>query len=146
MNDAQRILKTQSRRADAVTTALQSHYEARTLRRVRAVVEDAGGKWTPNVRRVARCKVRSVLRDEDHIRYVLQYHATEAADQWDTDEPADDALQHAVHRAARAVGMLVQRMATLGALSLLVEMSTAGAPGLLTPEVAENIKGRAGRE
>lgn len=140
MSNAQRILKTQSRRADAVTTALQSHYEARTLRRVRAVVQDAGGKWTRDVGRIARSKVRMVLRDEEAVRLVLQYHATDAADRWDANEPADVALQDAVRRAARAVGMLVQRMATMGALSLLVQMSAAGVPGLLSPEVVENIK------
>lgn len=135
-----RILKTESVRADAVTTALQSYYEDRILRRVRSMVEDAGGKWTRDVRRVARCKVRSVLRDEHPVRHVLQYHSTDAAERWATDEPADVALQHAVRRAARAVGVRIQTMATLGALSLLVQM--AGLPGLLSPEVAENIRAR----
>lgn len=137
-----RTLKTENSRADAITTALQSHYEARTLRRVRGFVEDAGGKWTRDVRRVARCKVRSVLRDEDPVRHVLQYHATDAATHWAGDS-ADVALRHAVHWAARAVGVRIPTMATLGALSLLVEM--AGLPGLLSPEVAENIRERMGR-
>lgn len=131
-------LKTESRRADAVTTALQSHYEDRALRRVRAVVEDAGGKWTRDVCRVARCKVRSVLRDEDPVRHVVQYHATDAAERWATDVPADTALRHAVRQASRAVGVRIPTMATLGTLCLLIEM--AGLPGLLSPEVAENIK------
>lgn len=137
-----RTLKTENSRADAITTALQSHYEARTLRRVRGIVEDAGGKWTRDVRRVASCKVRSVLRGEDPVRHVLQYHATDAAEHWATDEPGDVALRHAVQRASRAVGVRIQTMATLGSLSLLVEM--AGLPGLISPEVAENIKARMG--
>lgn len=138
-----RALKTESIRADAITTALQAHYEARTLRRVRATVEDAGGKWTRDVRRVATLKVRSVLRGEDPVRHVLQYHAIEAARRWDSSELGDVALRRAVHRAARAVGVRIQTMATLGALSLLVEMSAGGVPGLLSPEVVENIKARA---
>ena len=135
-----RILKTESIRADTVTTALQTDYEDRALRRVRAIVEDAGGKWTRDVCKLARCKVRSVLRDEDPVRHVLQYHATDAAERWATDEPGDVALRNAVQRAARAVGVRVQTMATLGAISLLVQM--AGLPGLISPEVAENIKTR----
>jgi hypothetical protein len=134
--------KTANVRADTVTTALQTHYEDRALRRVRAIVEDAGGKWTRDARRLARCKVRSVLRDEDPVRHVLQYHATDAAERWATNEPGDVALRHAVQRAARAVGVRIPTMATLGALSLLVEM--AGLPGLISPEVAENIKARMG--
>lgn len=137
-----RALKTENARADTITTALQAHYEARTLRRVRATVEDAGGKWTRDVRRVARLKTRSVLRGEDPVRLVLQYHATDAAENWATDLPADEALRYAVRRAASAVGVRIQTMATLGALSVLVEMSAGGVPGLLSPEVVENIKAR----
>lgn len=137
-----RSLKTENARADAITTALQDHYEARTLRRVRATVEDAGGKWTRDVRRVATLKVRSVLRGEDPVRLVLQYHATDAAEHWDSSELGDVALRRAVHRAARAVGVRIQSMATLGALSVLVEMSAGGVPGLLSPEVAANIRVR----
>lgn len=88
---------------------------------------------------VARAKVRRVLRDEDPVRLVLQYHATDAAENWATDLPADEALRYAVNRAARAVGVRIQTMATLGALSVLVEMSAGGVPGLLSPEVVENI-------
>lgn len=135
-----RALKTENARADAITTALQSHYEARTLRRVRAVVEDAGGKWTRDVRRVATLKVRSVLRGEDPVRHVLQYHAIEAAGRWDSSELGDVALRRAVHRAARAVGVRIQTMATIGALSVLIEMSLAGIPGLLPPDVAKGIR------
>lgn len=113
-----------------------------TLRRVRATVEDSGGKWSRDMRRVTRLKARSVLRGEDPVRLVLQYHATDAAENWATDLPADEALRYAVRRAASAVGVRIQTMATLGALSLLVEMSAGGVPGLLSPEVVENIKAR----
>ncbi len=76
------------------------------------------------------------------MRLVLQYHAADAAERWATELPADEALLHAVSRAARVVGVRIQTMATLGALSVPVEMSAGGVPRLLTPEVVEKIIGR----
>lgn len=132
-------LTRQSARANTVTSALQTHYEARTLRKVRALVEDGGGKWSRNVARTARVKVRSVLRDEDPVRHVLQYHATDAAVNWSGDT-ADRALRQAVRRACYAIGTLVEQMAMLGACRLLVE--TAGLPGMLTPDAADALRAR----
>lgn len=83
-----------------------------------------------------------MLRDEDHVRLVLQYHATDAADHWESSELGDVALRRAVHRATRAGGVRIQTMATFGALCLLIGMSAGGVPGLLSPEVVENIKAR----
>lgn len=139
MNDAQRILTRQTSRANAITGAVTDHYTQRTLRRVRALVEDSGGRWSRDVARVARAKVRSTLIDEAHVRHVIQYHATDAAVNWSGDT-ADRALRRAVRRASGAIGTLVDQMATLGACRLLVE--TAGLPGMLTPDAADALRAR----
>lgn len=112
-------------------------------RRVRAIVEDAGGQFTGLVALTAKAKARSVLVDESDSRAVITYHSTIAARTWEG--PADEALQHAVRHVTEAVGTLLENHAVGFALQLLLEIAASGNPEALSPEVAENIKERIGR-
>lgn len=120
--------------ARAVTTAL--HKDA--VRRVRAVVEDAGGTWAGLLAVTATAKVRSVL-NEDPIRHVVFYHATDAARGWKG--PADAALQRAARRAVRGIGPLLGDMAYLSAARLLVDLAGSH-PDHLTRAEARHVKAR----
>lgn len=136
-------------RMNTVTAALQTEYERRALMKVRALVEDSGGRWSREVARIARFKVRSTLRDEPPILHVLQYHAGSAIDRWERDpadswkgDSADQALRRAVKRASHAIGPRVQQIATKQACCLLME--TAGLPGMLSEDAADVLRDKVG--
>lgn len=125
-----------------VACAVTDRYHRRALRRVRAIVEDAGGQFTGLVKLTAKAKARSVLVDESDARAVITYHSTIAARTWEG--PADEALQHAVRHVTDAVGTLLENHAVRFALQLLLEIAASGHPEALSPAVAENIRERVG--
>ncbi|MBX3389214.1 MAG: hypothetical protein KF691_07125 [Phycisphaeraceae bacterium] len=140
MSEANRILARQTSRANTIASAVASSLHRNAVRRVCAVVTDAGGHFNGLTARTARLKVRSVFK-EDPIRHVIQYHATLAAREWRG--PADEALRLATIRAVRAIGPLLGDMAYLSAVRLLVELAGTH-PEALSPEVAEHVRKRVG--
>lgn len=126
-----------------VACAVTDYYHRRAVRRVRRIVEDAGGEFTGLVALTARAKARSVLVDESDSRAVIGYHSVIAARDWQG--PADEALQEAVRHVTEAVGTLLENHAVGFALQLLLEIAATGHPEALSPEVAENIRARVGR-
>lgn len=125
-----------------IACAVTDRYHRRAVRRVRVIVEDAGGQFVGLVKLTAKAKARSVLVDESDTRAVIAYHSTIAARTWEG--PADEALQEAVRYVTEALGTLLENHAVVCALQLLMEIAASGHPEALTPEVAENIRQRMG--
>lgn len=125
-----------------IACAVTDYYHRRAVRRVRRIVEDAGGEFTGLVALTAKAKARSVLVDESDSRAVIGYHSVIAARTWAG--PADDALRRAVRHVTVAVGTLLEDHAVRFALQLLLEIADSGHPEALTPEVAEIIRARVG--
>jgi hypothetical protein len=123
-----------------VACAVTDRYHRRAVRRVRRIVEDAGGQFTGLVALTAKAKARSVLVDESDSRAVIGYHSVIAARTWAG--PADEALQRAVRHVTDAVGALLEDHAMRHALQLLLEIAASGHPEALSPAVAESIKSR----
>lgn len=143
-DEARHLVVRQCARTNAVARAVTEHLYRSAVRRVRCYVEDAGGTWAGLLADTARAKVRSVLKDEDESRAVIQYHSVMEAGRWADYRPADDELRHAVRRVRRSLGALLLNHAACLSLDLL--LSLAGVhPGSLTPEQAERIEWAMGR-
>lgn len=134
-------LTIQTTRANTIARAATSMLYKLAVGRVCAVVEDAGGEFSGLAALTARAKVRAVL-NEDPMRHVIQYHATDAARGWQG--PADAALQRAARRAVRGIGPLLGDIACQNAARLLVDLAGSH-PEHLSVAVARHVKRRIGR-
>lgn len=140
MNEVERILSRQASRANLIARAVADRHERHAVRRVRSMVEDAGGTWGGLLALTAKAKARATL-NEPANQSVVMYHATVAASDWSG--PADTALPHAVRRVTATIGQLLPTTAMLFAARMLVDLAGSH-PEHLSPEVADNLRLKVG--
>jgi len=135
-------LAQQTSRANTIARAVTTLLSKSAARRVRALVEDAGGTWAGLLAVTATAKVRATLNEPENAA-VIHYHSVSATREWPAGS-ADDALQPVACRVARRIGPLLPNSAMLFAARLLVDLAGSH-PEHLTPAEARNVKARVGR-
>jgi hypothetical protein len=109
------------------------------LKFVRSVVEDAGGKWNPDIEDVARCKISDTL-DHEWFAHSIRYHAFDVARRWGGGSKDSD-FQRMVRRVRKRLGPFIRDCGTTGAVDLLIDCADHNKLGL-TPAVGANLRDR----